>query len=412
MRTTKSGAIEAFNIRPEYPDFLDLPWELNLDQWKEHCPYYVELDRGVSRHTVVFVKYDKRVYAIKELPTDSLAEKEYENLRALKDKELPSVLPVGHLLLKRPNEVEKVSILITVYLEYSKPYRSLFLQAGSERYHTRLLNAMSCLLVRLHLGGFYWGDCSLSNVLFKRDAGELGAFVVDVETSESHDSLSDGQREQDIEIMCENVFGDLSDLIAEYHFNLALPPDKTVEAIKNGYEDLWDEINREVTLKRNERYKIHERIKALNRLGFSVDEIEFHETGEQGILKMKTLVTDQSYHRHVLHNLTGVVAKDNESRVMVNEIKAIQAMRSRDLDRSFSLSVAAFEWLNERYYPTIKKLKEIPNYQDIVEMSEVYCQVLEHKWYLSEQAGHDVGIDISLADFLEKIVPKETRETF
>ena len=63
-----------------------------------------------------------------------------------------------------------------------------------------LLGAFAELLVRLHLTGFFWGDCSLSNTLFRRDAGKLSAYLVDSETSELHEQLSEGQRTHDLEL--------------------------------------------------------------------------------------------------------------------------------------------------------------------------------------------------------------------
>ena len=61
-------------------------------------------------------------------------------------------------------------------------------------------SALVVLLVRLHLAGFFWGDCSLSNALFRRDAGALQAYVIDVETSERYPTLSEGQRQMDLDI--------------------------------------------------------------------------------------------------------------------------------------------------------------------------------------------------------------------
>ena len=80
---------------------------------------------------------------------------------------------------------------------------------------THLLNALAELLARLHLRGFFWGDCSLSNTLFRRDAGALSAYLVDAETGELHEQLSDGQRAYDIEIAQMNVVGELLDVDAE-----------------------------------------------------------------------------------------------------------------------------------------------------------------------------------------------------
>ena len=42
-------------------------------------------------------------------------------------------------------------------------------------------NAFAGLLVELHLAGLYWGDCSLSNILWRRDAGAMMAYLVDAE---------------------------------------------------------------------------------------------------------------------------------------------------------------------------------------------------------------------------------------
>lgn len=53
------------------------------------------------------------------------------------------------------------------------------MSSSLERYRDHLLDAISGLLVQLHLAGTFWGDCSLSNTLFRRDAGALQAYLVD-----------------------------------------------------------------------------------------------------------------------------------------------------------------------------------------------------------------------------------------
>ena len=40
-----------------------------------------------------------------------------------------------------------------------------------------------------------------------------------------------------------------------------------------------------------------------------------------------------------------------------------------------------------------------------VEATELYCQVLEHKWFLSERAQRDVGIETAMQDYVEKFRP-------
>nr|WP_245815086.1 DUF4032 domain-containing protein [Cystobacter ferrugineus] len=398
---TPARALNAIHLRQGHPDFLDLPWHLPLEAWtREVCPRLVEVPRGLSRHTVVFVSYGPEIYALKELPMP-IGQREYDVLRGLEERRLPSVTPVGHARVRAPEQPgNEVAILFTQYLSSSLPYRVLFMNKGLERYRERLLDAMASLLVRLHLGGFFWGDCSLSNVLFRRDAGELQAYAVDAETSELHAKLSDGQRELDLMIMEENVTGGLADLAAmeEVELPSSLDVYETAPSIRQRYERLWTEINKEIPISRSESYRIHERIRALNDLGFSVGEVDLVASGDGSQLRMRTIVTDREYHRHQLHNLTGLVAEERQAAMLLNEVRELKATLSRELNRSVPLSVAAFRWLDERFRPTLNKFQK--DLGPAADEAELYCQVLEHKWFLSEKAKRDVGLDAAIKAYV------------
>jgi hypothetical protein len=392
--------LTAIQIRQGHPDFLDLPWHLPLGEWEGNTSRLVQVPRGLSRHEVLFVSYGKAIYALKELPP-RLGQREYEALRGLEERELPAVMAVGLVRARTSEEAraEESSVLITLFLEGSLPYRTLFMNQGLERYRERLLDAMASLLVRLHLGGFYWGDCSLSNTLFRRDAGELQAYAVDAETSELHEKLSDGQRQQDLLIMEENVAGGLADLSAVVQLPQALDVFETGSHIRKRYERLWEEINKEIPVAKNESYRIHERIRALNDLGFSVGEVDLvAHPGVSDHLRMRTIITDRNYHRHQLHNLTGIVAEERQATLLLNELQELRATLTRELNRSIPLSTAAFRWLEERFHPTIQQLQPVVG---TAEVSEMYCQVLEHKWFLSEREKKDVGLQRAIVDYME-----------
>jgi hypothetical protein len=392
--------LTAIQIRQGHPDFLDLPWQLPLAEWEDKSPRLVQVPRGLSRHEVRFVSYGKAIYALKELPP-RVGQREYEVLRGLEERGLPAVLAVGLVKTRtgaESTEGEECSVLITRFLEGSLPYRTLFMNQGLERYRERLLDAMASLLVRLHVGGFYWGDCSLSNTLFRRDAGELQAYAVDAETSELHDKLSDGKRLHDLDIMEENIAGGLADLAAMVSLPPVLDVFETGPNIRKRYERLWEEINKEIPVAPQESYRIHERIRALNDLGFSVGEVDLVASGESDHLRMRTIVTDRNYHRHQLHNLTGIVAEEKQATLLLNEIQELKATLTRELNRSTPLSTAAFRWLEERFNPTTQKLQPVKGGTDL---SELYCQVLEHKWFLSERAKKDVGLQKAIDDYVE-----------
>lgn len=392
----------AIHVRQDHPDFLDLPWHLPLAEWHVHTRRIVQMNRGISRHEVLFASYDDAVYAFKELPPE-VAEREYDVLRELEKRKLPAVLAVGHARARRGGSdlsQRDASVLITRFLESSLPYRTLFMHPGLERYRERLLDAMASLLVRLHLAGFYWGDCSLSNTLFRRDAGELSAYAVDAETSELRDTISDRMRQHDLEIMEENVTGGLADLAAVVELPEALSVYETGAMIRARYERLWSEVTREIVISPSDSFKIHERIRALNELGFSVGEVDLVASGDGEHLRMRAIVTDRDYHSQKLHTLTGIDAGDRQAALLLNEIKEMKAVLSNQLNRSVPLSVSAYRWLEERYYPTTQQLK--PLLPKTGDLSELYCEVLEHKWYLSERAQRDIGLTAAIEDYLQR----------
>ena len=401
MDANTSQATFSLSIRAGFPDFLDLPWDLPVSEWEGVNSRLEEVERGLSRHPVVFVNYDGNLYAIKELPP-LVAEQEYDNLVRINELHLPAVTPVGYARTWAGDR--NASVLITSFLDRSLPYRSLFMHTNLERYREHLLDAMAGLLVQLHLSGIFWGDCSLSNTLFLRDAGALEAYLVDAETVEVYPRLvSPTLRYQDLEIMGENVNGELMDLRTQGQLsNMAsgVPILDTGAYIRLRYQALWEEITREVLIRPEENYRIQERIRALNALGFSVGEVRL-TGGESGnLLRLGVVVTDRNFHRDQLQGLTGLDVQEMQARQMMNEIHELQALLSQTSGRSTPLSVASYQWLEHFYKPTIDQLK--PLLDDQADPAELYCQVLEHKWYLSEQAGRDVGHQATINDFLNR----------
>jgi Domain of unknown function (DUF4032)/Lipopolysaccharide kinase (Kdo/WaaP) family len=394
---TGASGLLSIEIRPGHPDFLDLPWDLEVARWGERSRRLVEVPRGVSRHEVVVLQYEKALYVAKELPPE-VGLREYEALRWLEAQELPAVQAAGHARVRRQGE--DTSVLLTRFLDGSLPFRTLFESAGLARYRARLIDAIAGLLVRLHLAGFYWGDCSLSNTLFKRDAGELQAYLVDAETAQTHETLSDGQRLQDLEILEENVTGDLLDVEAMLGGPRLEALDSTGAEIRARYVSLWGEITREDTVSPAESWRIHDRIKALNALGFTVGEVKLEALGDGSRLRMRTIVTDRDYHRHLLHALTGLTAEDRQAALMVSELQELRARLQRTENRSVPLAVAAYRWLTERYQPAMKRLAPLVARRG--EPAELYCQLLEHKWYLSERARRDVGLEAAVEDYVRK----------
>jgi hypothetical protein len=411
--------------RPGHPDFLDLPWHLPLAEWRSER--LVEVPRGIARHVVRFVDYEGSLYALKEMP-ERPALQEYRMLRHLGEMALPVVEVVGLVTERSEDEAafdgsmpgdDLDAILITRHLAFSLPYRHLFTGRGVPDLRNRLLDALVHLLVRLHVDGFFWGDCSLSNTLFRRDAGALRAYLVDAETAELHPDLTDGQRQYDLGIAKENFAGELMDIEAGYGLPGGLDPVETAVEICDRYDALWDEVNREQTFGVNDRYLIEARVRRLNELGFDVDEMELISQADAKLtLRIQPKVVERGHHRHRLLILTGLDVQENQARRLLNDIDSFRVYLEQQEKRSLPESVVAFRWLNEAFEPTIAAIP--PDLRGKLEPAELFHEILEHRWFLSEAAGEDVGMDQAVQSYVDnvlrhapserKVLPVETGE--
>jgi Domain of unknown function (DUF4032)/Lipopolysaccharide kinase (Kdo/WaaP) family len=386
--------------RTGHPNFLDLPWDEPLEEWTSER--IVEVVRGIHRHVVRFVEYESplgpAIYAIKELP-EPIARREYGLLRRLAAEEMPVVDAVG-VVTERGDELE--SALITRHLDYSLPFRTLFARGSLPDLRRRLLDAGAELLVRLHLGGFFWGDCSLSNTLFRRDAGALAAYLVDAETGELHPSLSDGQRAHDLQIAEENFAGELSDVEAELGREGELHPEETAAELVERYEALWDELIRDELFGDDSRYKIDDRLHRLNELGFDVEELEL-VAGKDGYrLRLDPRVVEPGHHRRRLHALTGLNAQENQARRLLNDLARYRAELDRDAKRPVPETVAVHRWLSEVFEPAVAEIPaELWGKRDA---AEVFHEALEHRWFLSQEAGEDVGLMPAVQAYVDDVL--------
>jgi Domain of unknown function (DUF4032)/Lipopolysaccharide kinase (Kdo/WaaP) family len=388
--------------RTGHPDFLDLPWEQPLDELESER--LVNVVRGIGRHVVRFVDYDGALYALKELPTD-LAWREYRLLRALAGAGIPVVDAVG-VVSQREGDLE--AVLITRHLEYSLPLRALFSREIVPDLRSRLLDASAELLVRLHLAGFFWGDCSLSNTLFRRDAGALSAWLVDAETGELHRTLSDGQRGHDLSIACENFLGELLDVSAEFSLPLDQAAEDTADELAVRYGELWGELTRAEEFGPDERFRVEERVQRANELGFDVEELELVGDTDVYRLHVDPSVVEPGHHRRRLFELTSLRAQENQARRMLNDLACFRVELEREVGKPLPTTMVSARWLTDVFEPAIAAVP--PELYGKREAAEIFHEILDHRWYLSEEAGHDIGLLPAVDSYVENVLRHEPDE--
>jgi tRNA A-37 threonylcarbamoyl transferase component Bud32 len=377
---------------------LNLPWDVPLADWD---PATVPLRRiavGPSRHLVRFVVADGVLWALKELPV-RIAGKEYEALRRMEAMGLPTVKAAGLVVRSVP---EDSAVLVTRYLTGSWQYRRLFARLPPDRaaHRARLLDAMAGLLVELHRHGVYWGDCSLANTLFSRDGQALQAHLVDAETAEIHPSLSDGQRQMDLDILVENVASGLIDVAA----SLGRPPEIEPRLIEEAlgvperYRALWDALHAEPRFAFSDRYRVESTVRDLEELGFVVDEVSLVPDGDG--VRLRVGVGDRRFHAQRLRELTGLDVGEGQARELLADLQAHRGALSREQGRAVSEDEAAASWRHDVLAPGMRRAHAAVGH--VGTAVQAWCDLLEVRWLLSEAAGHDVGTAAAMEALAEK----------
>ena len=386
------------------PALLDLPWETPLEEWPTEV--LAALPRGLSRHIVRFVNLSERVIAVKEIG-ESVAYREYELLRDLVRLEAPCVQPTAVITGRRSVSGEELnSVLITEHLSYSLPYRALFSQYMRPETATRLIDALAVLLVRLHLLGFYWGDVSLSNTLFRRDAGAFAAYLVDAETGELHpEGLTDGKRLYDIDIARTNIIGELMDLQAGALLEPSVDTIEVGDRIVSRYTELWDVLTAEESFSLDERWRLRRRVQKLNELGYDVAELTMDTDSQGNHITIQPKVVDAGhYHRQVMR-LTGLDVQERQGQRMLNDLEAFRAYTGR---QDQPIELVAHAWLATVFEPTIQAVPM--ELRRKIEPAEIFHEVLEHRWYMSEAQQRDVPTEEAVADYVRTVLPQHRDE--
>jgi Domain of unknown function (DUF4032)/Lipopolysaccharide kinase (Kdo/WaaP) family len=388
-------ALQIIATRPD-PALMTLPWHLPLEEWEEHL---VPLPRGISRHVVRFVRLSGHVYAVKET-REPIAVREYRTLRELRRLGEPAVEPTGVVTGRVGPGGEPIEpALVTRHLTFSMPYRAMFSQRPPTASTVRLVDALVVLLNRLHLAGFFWGDCSLSNTLFRPSAGAFAAYLVDAETGELHDAVSDGQRAHDLEIATSNVFAEILDLQAGGYVDESVDPHEIVDLLARRYDALWSQLTAPEEFHPDEMWRIEQRIRRLNRIGFDVDELDIVTDWDGATVRIQPKVVDAGHHSRRLRALTGLTVEENQAQRLLNDMDAFAAHHEVQQEDE---AVIAHRWLTTAFEPVVRMVP--PELRGKLEPAEVFHEILEHRWYLNEEYDEELDLFETARDYVERVL--------
>lgn len=392
-------------VGEEISALAGLPWDVPLEDWPEDPSLTAQ--RGISRHIVRLVRStpdpDSEIYAVKET-VEEFAIREYEALKELGLRSAPSVSQIAIVNGRKDKNGEDLPCaIVTRFLPYSLPYRVVLSGDVSQHEINNMANALAYLLVRLHLLGFWWGDCSLSNTLFRRDADGFAAYLVDAETGEFQKHLSNGQREHDLDIARFNVAAELEDLKIAGVLFPAMDPIRASESVITRYRRIWKALSEPQVLPIDDRHAVERAMRSLQDIGFAVEEVDIQLAGDSSTLTFTPKLVAPNYHSLKLKELLGLETEEFQAKRL---LASFERFRSREITRTPDKAEAAQRWLDEVFYKVVKSVPD--DLQGRVEDAQLFHEVLEHRWYLGEKAGRDLGLDFATSDYIANVLPLRT----
>ena len=214
-----------------------------------------------------------------------------------------------------------------------------------------------------------------------------------------HERLSPGQREYDLDVARTNIFGELSDLEAGGMLHESIDALHTADAVVRRYHRLWDELTQPLEIAPGARYLVDARIRRLNDLGFDVAEVDVIGSPGQSTVKVTPKVVDAGHHSRRLLRLTGLDVQENQARRLLNDMDAYRA--ALDLG-GVDEGVVAHRWVMEVFEPVVRSVPK--DQRGKLEPAEIFHEVLEHRWFLSERAGQDVGLDVAAEAYVRDVL--------
>jgi hypothetical protein len=117
---------------------------------------------------------------------------------------------------------------------------------------------------------------------------------------------------------------------------------------------------------------------------------------------MRVQVVEPGHHRRRLEELTGLDVQENQARRLLNDLDHFRAWQAGLAGQPISESTAASRWLAETYEPTLDAIP--PELAHKLEPAEIFHQLLEHRWYLSERAGRDLPLPEVLPSYAAEVL--------
>ena len=177
-------------------------------------------------------------------------------------------------------------------------------------------------------------------------------------------------------------------------------PIRASEGVIKRYRRLWAALKEPQILDPSDRHAVERAMRSLQDLGFAVEEVEVSISGDKGELRFQPKLVAAGYHKNRLRELVGLDAEELQAKRL---LASFDRYRGREKSPKPPVAESAQRWLEEVFRPTVSLIP--PQLQGRIELAQFFHEVLEHRWYLSERAGHDVGLEFAAKSYVAEILP-------
>ena len=118
------------------------------------------------------------------------------------------------------------------------------------------------------------------------------------------------------------------------------------------------------------------------------------------MLSFQPKLVAAGYHSARLRELMGIETEELQAKRILASFDRYNARENRS---GASTSELAKKWFMEVFEATISRIPE--DMRGRVEHAQMFHEILENRWYLSEHKGSDVGLDFATDNYVSEILP-------
>jgi hypothetical protein len=141
-------------------------------------------------------------------------------------------------------------------------------------------------------------------------------------------------------------------------------------------------------------------MRALHDLGFAVEEVAITIDGDTQMISFQPKLVAAGYHTQRLREVVGLDAEELQAKRL---LASFDRYNARENTAGIATNEMAKRWISEVFEPIINRVPD--HMKGRVERAQMFHEILENRWYLSEKAGHDVGLEEATDNYCEEILP-------